>query len=114
MAKIKHYENIHIPLWLLKDFCWMLHWKVPGMIMVIPTILVALIITIKYFREDSSDEEWIHLAVLFWICGNSYWMGCEFFDREDLKNYAGFAFVAGMLSAAYFYTKHYLFSKKNL
>lgn len=106
MAKIRYYENIHIPLWLLKDLCWMLHWKIPGIIMIIPTVLVALIITIKCFREKDTNEEWIQLAVLFWICGNSYWMLCEFFNQEDLKNYAGFAFVAGIISALYFYLKY--------
>lgn len=105
MRKTKHYENLHIPLWLLKDTCWMLHWKTLGVTMIFPTILVALIITVKTW-QDEEDEFWINLAVLFWISGNSYWMLCEFFDQEDLKNYAGLAFAAGMISVAYFYVKH--------
>jgi hypothetical protein len=106
MAKIRYYENIHIPLWLLKDLCWMFHWKTAGIIMIIPTILVALIITIKCFREEKNHEEWVQMAVLFWIFGNSYWMICEFYDREDIKNYAGLAFGAGIISAAYFYFRY--------
>ncbi len=107
MPKIKNYENAHIPLWLLKDTCWMLHWKTLGVVMIIPTILVALIITIKYFREKT-DDFWVNLAVLFWISGNSYWMLCEFSGHEEMKNYAGIPFVAGMISVAYFYKKYYL------
>ncbi len=102
MRKTKHYENIHIPLWLLKDTCWMLQWKTLGVAMIIPTVLVALIITIKSWREHE-DEFWINLAVLFWISGNSYWMLCEFFYHEDIKNYAGIPFVIGLISVAYFY-----------
>lgn len=104
MFKTRQYENLHIPLWLLKDTCWMLHWKLFGIIMIVPTIAVAFIIVLKnwYGKKDSF---WINLAVLFWILGNSYWMLCEFFDHEELKDYAGAAFVAGMLSVAYFYKK---------
>lgn len=84
----------------------MLHWKTLGVTMIIPTILVALIITIKTWR-DNEDEFWINLAVLFWISGNSYWMLCEFFNHEDLKNYAGIAFLIGMISVGYFYIKRF-------
>lgn len=102
MFKTRNYENLHIPLWLLKDTFWMLQWRMLGTIMIIPTITVALIITIKSWREKD-DEFWVNLAVLFWIFANSYWMLCEFMHREDLKNYAGIPFVAGMISVAYFY-----------
>lgn len=74
--------------------------------MIFPTILVALIITVKTWREKE-DDFWINLAVLFWISGNSYWMMCEFFNHEDLKNYAGLAFIAGMISVGYFYLKRF-------
>jgi hypothetical protein len=104
MPNTKHYENIHIPLWLLKDTCWMMHWKVIGITMIIPTITVAIIITAKCYRE-ASDEFWINLAVLFWISGNSYWMLSEFFNQEELKFYAGIPFAAGMVSVAYFYLR---------
>lgn len=70
--------------------------------MILPTITVAIIITLKSWREKE-DEFWINLAVLFWILGNSYWMLCEFFHQEGLKNYAGFPFIAGMISVIWFY-----------
>jgi Na+/citrate or Na+/malate symporter len=109
MPKLKHYENIHILLWLLKDTCWMMHWKILGVTMIVPTVAVALIIAIHYYHEKK-DEFWVNLAVLFWITGNSYWMLCEFFNREDIKNYAGIPFIMGMLAVAYYYKKNY-FSK---
>ena len=106
MRKTKHYENLHIPLWLLKDTCWLLHLKTLGVAMIVPTVLVAIIITVISWREKD-DDFWINLAVLLWITGNSYWMLCEFFNQEDIKNYAGFAFVAGMISVGCFYIKRF-------
>ena len=114
MNKIRHYENLHIPLWLMKDTCWMLQWRVLGITMILPTLSVAIILAIKS-RHEKDDEFWINLAICFWISANSYWMICEFFHHEEIKNYAGFPFMAGMLCVAYFY-KRRLFgnTKKNI
>lgn len=112
MHKFRHYENLHIPLWLLKDTCWMLQWKTLGVIMIVPTIIVAIIITIK-MRIEKDDEFWINLAICFWIAANSYWMICEFTSHEEIKDYAGFPFVAGMLCVAYFYFKRLVINKKD-
>ena len=35
-------ENFHILLWLLKDLCWIMDFKVLGMIMVVPTVAMAV------------------------------------------------------------------------
>lgn len=102
MNKTRHYENLHIPLWLMKDTCWMLQWRVFGITMIIPTITVAIIITFQTWKEKN-DEFWINLAICFWISANSYWMMCEFFHHEEIKDYAGFPFLAGMLCVAWFY-----------
>jgi len=85
----------------------MMQWKILGITMIVPTVSVALIIAVKSLREKN-DEFWINLAVLFWIGGNSFWMLCEFFNHEEIKNYAGIPFIIGMLSVAYFYKKNYL------
>lgn len=102
MQKIRHYENLHIPLWLLKDTCWMLQWKLAGTLMILPTITIAIIITVFSFR-NKDDEFWINMAICFWIGANSYWMLCEFTKHETIKDYAGFPFLAGMICVAYFY-----------
>ena len=110
MRKTRHYENLHIPLWLLKDTCWMLQWKILGMAMIIPTISIAIIITYKSLK-DKEDAFWINLAICFWISANSYWMICEFMKHEELKNYAGIPFIGGMICVAYFYIKRLLINK---
>jgi cell division protein FtsW (lipid II flippase) len=111
MNKIRHYENLHIPLWLMKDTCWMLQWRILGMIMIIPTLTVAIILAVKSYREKD-DEFWINFAICFWISANSYWMICEFFHHEEIKNYAGIPFVCGMLCVLVFYVKR-IFGDKN-
>jgi hypothetical protein len=100
--KIRHWENIHIPLWLMKDTCWMLEWRVLGITMIFPTIFVAIYLAWKTRRET---EFLINLAICFWISANAYWMLCEFFKHVDLKNYAGFPFVAGLVCVGLFYGK---------
>jgi hypothetical protein len=89
----------------------MLQWEILGIVMIIPTVTVAIIIAIKCFK-DKDDEFWINLAICFWIAANSYWMICEFVLREDIKDYAGIPFVAGMLSVLWFYIKRLIIDKR--
>lgn len=112
MHKLRHYENLHIPLWLLKDTFWMMQWKALGIAMIFPTIIVAIVIAIKCFREKD-DEFWINLAICFWIAANSYWMLCEFSHHEEIKDYAALPFIAGILCVAWFYYKRLIINKKN-
>jgi len=81
--------------------------------MIIPTIVVAIIITAKSFKEKE-DEFWIHLAICFWISANSYWMICEFAKHEEIKNFAGIPFVTGMLCVSVFYYKRWRNKEKDI
>ncbi len=106
--ELRKWEYIHIPLWLIKDSCWMMEWKLMGIIMIIPTVLIALLITAKSFRQN---EFFINLAISFWICANAYWMCCEFVGHVELKNYAAIPFSMGFVSTAIFYFRRMLFKK---
>jgi len=78
----------------------MLQWKSLGITMIAPTLGVAFYLAWKTRRED---EFFINLAICFWIGANAYWMCCEFFHQEEIKDYAGFPFLIGMISVAWFY-----------
>lgn len=104
MDSLRKLENIHIPLWLIKDTCWMLQWKVLGVSMIIPTLFTALYIM---KRAIGHHEFFVTLAVCFWISANSYWMCAEFFEFEEYKNFAGIPFVLGMISVSIFYFKEF-------
>lgn len=97
---LRHFENLHIPLWLLKDTCWMMEWKTLGITMIIPTVSVALYLTAKSLK---TKDFYINLAVSFWIAANAFWMCCEFFGHPDWKFYASVPFGFGMICTLLFY-----------
>ena len=110
MFDLRKWENIHIPLWLLKDTCWVMEWRWLGVTMIVPTVLVALYILKKSYGHI---EFYINLAIVFWISANSFWMASEFFGFVEYKNFAVIPFACGLLSVAVFYLKSYSLQKKN-
>ena len=104
-SPMRHIENLHIPLWLLKDTCWLLQWKELGVTMIVPTLGVAIAIAVKTFREDVF---WINLAICFWITANAFWMCMEFFAHEEFKFYAGIPFAFGFACVGWFYLRRFL------
>ena len=107
--RIREFENLHIVFWLLKDMSWSMGWKILGITMIIPTLLLSIYLTNK-FRENSS--EWYHNnAVICWIIANSYWMISEFYGFEEQLIFrsikwvhlALIPFVSGLIFIAYYY-----------
>ena len=89
-------ENFHVLLWLIKDMCWAMEFKLLGSIMILPTLFAAIWI-LKITKEQ--DEFWVNLAVLFWILANSTWMLVEFFQTGS-KYYCLPFFICGFISFA--------------
>jgi hypothetical protein len=102
--KIRHYENLHIVFWLMKDSCWMLQLKIPGAIMIVPTVYLAVHIMIRTRR---TPDFYINAAILCWISANSYWMIVEFFNGDRLRGYAAIPFALGFLFVALYYIRMY-------
>ena len=102
LTHASRFDNVHVLLWLIKDTCWMLEWRVFGCLMIAPTIAVAIYLAV---RSAGEQVFWINLAICFWITANAYWMVCEFVDRVEIKNYAGFPFAIGFLCVAIFYLR---------
>lgn len=98
---IRSSENFHIVLWLLKDLCWMMTWKVAGIVMITPTILVAAWLA---WRSRKEAGELLHsLAIVLWICANSVWMIGEFFFNDTTRHFALPFFAAGLLCVGWYY-----------
>lgn len=102
-------ENLHIVFWLIKDLSWCMVWRPLGLLMIIPTITIAVIIcwqSRKYVSETAHN-----LAIVFWISANSYWMISEFFNFETIhlvgiytyKNLAVIPFGIGIFILAWYY-----------
>ena len=85
-------------------------WRPLGIAMIFPTLVFALIITIR--TRHFISEFYHNLAVVCWIVANSYWMTSEFFvfDSNPLhfydfsfKDLAIIPFLIGILLLVYFY-----------
>ncbi len=102
---IREYENMHIVLWLIKDTCWVMTFRAAGMIMVIPTILVA--IHIAYKSRKNIADLFHNIAVVLWISANATWMTGEFFFNDSLRKYAMIFFTAGIIVIGVYYAVHF-------
>jgi hypothetical protein len=107
--KREHLENLHIPLWLLKDTCWMMEWKVLGVIMIFPTMILAIRIAVHSFRTFHFLP---NLSVCFWIGANAYWMVCEFFFKSEGKQLAMIFFTIGLVLIVFHYIRLAIESRK--
>ncbi|WP_315817551.1 hypothetical protein [Paraflavitalea speifideaquila] len=101
-AKFRKLENLHILFWLVKDLCWCLLFRPLGMIMIAPTLLVAVWITWK--NKHIVAELAHNLAITIWITANSIWMIAEFYAvDEKVKPYCIIPFSIGILILGYYY-----------
>ncbi|MCC3152154.1 hypothetical protein Q3A66_08800 [Hymenobacter sp. BT770] len=108
-ASYRKMENTHILFWLVKDISWCMIWKPLGLLMVVPTLGIALVIA---WRTRGYKSELAHnLAIVFWIAANSYWMSSEFFGFDTVqvmphvtgKHLALVPFLIGLGILLYYY-----------
>ena len=106
--KFRRIENLHILLWLVKDACWAINLKIPALIMIIPTLWVAIVIT---YQTRKITSEFLHnLAIDFWITANCTWMIGEFtgwdanlVGRFGLREFSLIPFGIGLFILGYYY-----------
>jgi hypothetical protein len=107
--KYRKMENLHIVFWLIKDISWCILLKPLGMIMIVPTLTIAIMIA---YRTRKIVSELCHnLAMTLWIAANSYWMISEFlgFDEHiiyqeiNFKHLSLIPFFMGVICLSYYY-----------
>jgi len=106
--RFRRVENLHILFWLVKDACWALNFKVPAIVMIIPTMSVALLIA---WQTRHIFSELLHnVAVALWITANCTWMIGEFYGWDDnlwgpygLRQASVIPFALGLLVLGYYY-----------
>ncbi len=99
--KIRKLENTHILLWLIKDACWVMEFKLMGVLMILPTVIVAFYLS---FLSRFDRKELLHnLAVCCWILANSVWMIGEFFLNDSTRPAAAVFFLLGLSFVAIYY-----------
>ena len=106
---IRQYENLHVALWLVKDACWVMDLRLAGMLMIIPTLAVA--IDLAWRSRKNQGDLFHNVAICYWIAANGTWMTGEFFYHDGLRPYAMVFFAAGIAVVASYYV--FQFTKKN-
>jgi len=110
--RLRLLENLHLPLWLIKDTCWAMVWKPLGIFMIVPTLALSFYITWK--TKNHQQEFLPNLSVSFWILANSIWMCDEFYDL-DILHLSLIAFTSGFLTICFWILKYFtsLWNKSN-
>jgi hypothetical protein len=101
LADLRKKENLHIVFWLVKDFAWINDFKMLGITMAVPTLLLAFWLT--WNSRSIASELFHNLAVSCWILANSVWMWGEFFYEDSIRHYAKPFFILGLLILAGYY-----------
>ena len=107
--RFRKMENLHIVFWLFKDISWCMIWRPLGIAMVFPTLIIAIIISIR--TRQFMSEVCHNVAIVFWISANAYWMVSEFFHFDTMivygeisyKYLAIIPFSIGIILLAYYY-----------
>jgi hypothetical protein len=108
---LRRTENIHIVLWLIKDICWVLNFRIGGMIMIVPTLLVAMYITWK--GRNYRSELFHNIAVCLWISANINWMIGEFYYDDTTRPLSIVFFALGLAFIFYYYIIERLLLKRS-
>jgi hypothetical protein len=106
--RFRRVENLHILFWLIKDACWALNLKIPALVMIVPTMSVAVLIA---WQTRHIFSELLHnITVALWITANCTWMIGEFYGWDEnlwgpygLRQASVIPFAVGLLLLAYYY-----------
>jgi hypothetical protein len=106
IGAVRKKENLHIVLWLLKDFGWIMDFQVLALVMAVPTLFLAGQLC-WMVRADKSELHH-NVAVFCWIVANVVWMSGEFFYNDGIRHLAAPFFVVGLLILGKFYVQEYV------
>ena len=106
IGAVRKKENLHIVLWLLKDFGWIMDFKILALFMAIPTLFLA--VQLCWITRSDDSELHHNGAVLCWIMANVVWMCGEFFFNDGIRHLAAPFFVVGLLLLGKFYLSVFL------
>jgi hypothetical protein len=84
-------------------------WKVLGIVMIIPTLIISIIIASR--TRNIMSELCHNLAISVWISANSFWMVTEFVGIDThlvagnftVKHLALIPFTIGLLILGFYY-----------
>lgn len=108
-SKLRKLENAHVLLWLIKDACWVMELRLPGVLMIVPTLIMAFYLS--WTSRKLPDDFYHNLAICCWILANSVWMVGEFFFNDQTRPVAICFFALGFVPIAIAYYQSGLISR---
>jgi uncharacterized membrane protein (GlpM family) len=78
--------------------------RVGGMLMIIPTLVVAIHLAWK--SRNTLSDLFHNIAVCLWISANAIWMTGEFFYNDGFRPYATVLFAIGLVVVGFYYLIH--------
>ena len=97
-------ENLHLPFWLIKDACWAMALKPLGLLMIFPTVSLAVYLVIRTRNEIKDFLP--NLSIACWITANSIWM-CDEFHQLGIKDFSLVFFSLGIICIAFWLFKYF-------
>jgi hypothetical protein len=97
-------ENLHLPFWLIKDACWAMALKPLALLMILPTVSLAIYLVIRTRKEIKDFLP--NLSIACWITANSIWM-CDEFYQLGIKDFSLVFFCFGIISIAIWLWKYF-------
>lgn len=76
-------ENIHIYLWILKDFCWTQSIVTLGLTMGSLALIWCCILFYHAFECRNYEDMYMLVALTLWLFGNFWWMKGELTTGDD-------------------------------
>jgi len=73
-------NNLHFPLWVLKDMAWMMKFGYLSAILAIPTIIISLIL----ISVTNDIERKQNMVIFCWLTANTFWMSEEMFRTPTI------------------------------
>lgn len=95
-------SDLHFPLWLLKDFFWMVNLPIISLILAIPAILISLWLCMMTAGKSLGENK----MILFWLLANTSWMISEKFHFNIM--WMAYVFFGIGILEVLIYTKRYL------
>ena len=101
MNSTRRLENVHVALWLIKDYSWCTTTRWLGLAMAVTTI--ALAVAVARASRHSLQDFAHDVAACCWIAANITWMIGEFYFSDGTRRYARGFFYLGLTCIALFY-----------
>lgn len=117
LFSVRGIENLHIYLWISKDFCWLQEYKNAGITFGILAIILTLLLFYNAITTKNTEEFIFLIPISLWLTGNFIWMSGEFSDELHFNSHTigGYFIFVSMIIAQLYHIilKWFVYIKNN-